>query len=93
MGTGYAKIRVIDEVVLVRFDDVSSHVPGAFDALRDRFYSRFPNARWVWDLRRMVLPRHDLNRLVAFCANEFGADGVKIEYQQSERRIGFNTRS
>ena len=92
MDSGHAKIRVTDETVLVRFDDVSSPIPGAFEALRDRFYSHFPNARWVWSLRRMVLPRHDLNRLIAFCAHEFGADGVRIEYQPSERRIGFELR-
>jgi len=90
MGTGYAKIRVTDEVVLVRFDGVSSDVPYAFEALRDRFYARFPSARWNWSLRRMVLPRNEFDRAIKFGQEEFGPNGVIIEYQTSQRWIGFS---
>lgn len=93
MVSGYARVGVNDDAVQVRFENINSSGPGSFDAIRDRFYQRFPNAHWNWQIRRMVLPRGELNRLVTFCAEEFGPRGVKIEYQSSERQIGFYPRT
>ena len=90
--SSFARIQVNGDLIRVRFENVNSDAQGGFFALRDRFYQQFPGAQWDWAVRWMVLPRSELNRLVAFCAREFGNEAVRIEEQQTERRIGFHPR-
>lgn len=90
--SGFARVLVNDEFVQVRFESIDSDTQGGFHALRDRFYQQFPHAQWNRAVRWMVLPRSELNRLVDFCAREFGVEGVQIEDQQRDRHIGFHPR-
>lgn len=76
---GYARIHIFPHEVCLRFEQIDA--PGSngqFDRLRDRFYYRFPEARWDRLTRWMVLPAHNLTRVLNFCVAEFGDKGVRV---------------
>jgi hypothetical protein len=77
---GYARIKISDNSVLVRFEQIDPPgTQGVFDKLRDRLYQEIPLIKWDHDIRWLVAPYHELNRVLNFCYREFGVGHVKIE--------------
>lgn len=85
MENGYARIRITQKSVQLRFEQIDSpYKQGSFDLLRDKLYHEIPDTRWDNQIRWMVMPYKRLSKVLDFCYRELGVGCVKIENDHTD---------
>ncbi len=74
---GFARIIVRTNALGVRFEQVGQRQK--FNAVMDRFNRCFPLKEWDNHQRLWLLPTGDLDDVILFCRQTFGATGYQIE--------------
>lgn len=93
--TGYVRVKIGKQSNLVRFEQIDRpNSSGKFDRLRDDFYQMIPSAKWNPAIKWMIVPNHDLGKVLEFCYRRFEPVQVKVarevNHDPQPIQLGFN---